>query len=135
MPGSSDRACRRWRAFRLLLRRLYRALVRLSAVLLSVPDGLPVWPRSGISLPLSSRVGAKSGAGLWTGSPAARARAKPGAGLRPRTFARQCADPAGAAAATVLIRQTHPKTRAASERNADMILSASLSAPGSWVRR
>jgi hypothetical protein len=118
MPGSSDRACRRWRALRLLLRRLYRALVRLSAVLLSVPDGLPVWPRSGISLPLSSRVGAK-----------------PGAGLRPGTFARQCADPAGAAAATVLIRRAHPKTRAASERNADMILSASLSAPGSWVRR
>jgi len=48
---------------------------------------------------------------------------------------RQCADPAGTtAAANPIVGQIHPESRAASERNAAMILSASPRAPGSWVR-
>ena len=118
MAGSCNRAGRRQRALRLLLRRLYRALVRLSSILLSVslPDGLSLWPGSGLPLFLPA----------W-------ARAKPSAGLSARDASEQCADPAGAAAATVII-QIHRESCAASERNAAMTLSASPRAPGSWVR-
>ena len=133
MAGCAGCSGERWHLVRLLLRPLYGVLVRLSSVLLPLPDGLPLWSR--VSLPLSAQVGAKSDARLLTRSPAARTGAKPGAGLctgdNPTW---QCADSADTAAAAVLIRRAHLESCAASERNAAMILSASSRAPGSWVR-
>ena len=116
MPSGIDRAGGCGGALRLLLRPLYRALVCLSA-LLPLLDGLSLW--SALSLPLSAGADPISGARVRAGN----------------NSTRQCADPAGTtAAANPIVGQIHPESRAASERNAAMILSASPRAPGSWVR-
>jgi len=133
MASGADRAGGRRSALRLLLRPLYGVLVRLSAVLhLPLSDGLSLW--HGLSLPLSARTGARPGsrsaAGLRTGP-----GAKPGAGLcTGATPATQCSGPADTTAAALIIRQIQAECRAASKHKAAMILSASASAPGSWVR-
>src|SRR6516162_8086855 len=88
VAGDADRPSRRRCSVRLLLRPLYWVLVRLSALLLPLPNGLLLW--AGLPLRLSIGSGDKPGAGVCTGSASTC----------------QYTGPAGTAAATVIMEDS-----------------------------